>query len=138
MSYQSTTILGNVGNDAEMRYTPSGVPVTNFSVAVNRRWTTTDGQQQEKTTWFRVTTWRKLAEVCGEYVHKGMQVLVVGEIEEPNVYTAKDGTQRSNLELTANTVRFVGGKREEGEQAGPRQQEQVQTPVLDDVESIPW
>jgi single-strand DNA-binding protein len=137
MSYQSTTILGNVGSSAEMRYTPSGVPVTNFSVAVNRRWTTTDGQQQEKTTWFRVTTWRKLAEVCGEYVHKGMQVLVVGEIEEPNVYTAKDGTQRSNLELTANTVRFVGGKRDEGDQAGPRQ-ERVETPVLAELDEIPF
>jgi single-strand DNA-binding protein len=136
MSYQSTTILGNVGSSAEMRYTPSGVPVTNFSVAVNRRWTTTDGQQQEKTTWFRVTTWRKLAEVCGEYVHKGMQVLVVGEIEEPNVYTAKDGTQRSNLELTANTVRFVGGKRDEGDQDAPRQQ--VETPVLAELDEIPF
>lgn len=135
MSYQSTTILGNVGNEPDMRYTPSGVPVTNFSVAVNRRWTTADGEQQEKTTWFRVTTWRKLAEVCAQYVHKGMQVLVVGEIEEPNVYTAKDGTQRSGLELTANTVRFVGGKREEGEQG---QAQQVQTPVLSDTESIPF
>ena len=99
--YQSITIVGNVGDTPEMRYTPSGVAVTNFSVAVNRKWTTEGGEPQEKTTWFRVVSWRRLAELCAEYLSKGRQVMVIGEMEEPSVYTAKDGTQRASLNVTA-------------------------------------
>ena len=104
--YQSTTIVGNVGRDAEMRYTPGGVPVTSFSVAVNRRWNDASGQPQEKTTWFRVTCWRKLAEIAAQYVKKGKLVLVEGEIEA-SAYTNREGAALGALELTANTVKFL-------------------------------
>ena len=79
--YQKVIVVGNIGRDAEMRYTPTGVPVTSFSVAVNRRWNSASGEQQEKTTWFRVTCWRKLAETAGQYVKKGQRILVEGEVE---------------------------------------------------------
>jgi len=106
--FQKTIIVGNLGRDPEMRYTPSGVPVTTFSVAVNRRWTDQQGQQQEHTTWFRVTAWRKLAELCNQYLSKGRLVLVEGDIEA-NAYLAQDGQPRASLELTARNVRFLGG-----------------------------
>ena len=81
--YQQITLIGNLGRDPEMRYTPSGVPVTNFSIAVSRSWTGNDGQRQEKTVWFRVAAWQRQAETCNQYLTKGQRVLVVGEMEEP-------------------------------------------------------
>jgi single-strand DNA-binding protein len=110
MSYQQVTILGNLGGDPERRYTPDGTPVTSFSVATNKRWTTKDGQQGERVTWFRVTAWRRLAETCAEYLRKGRAVLVVGELQEPHVWQDKTGEWRASLELVADTVKFVGGR----------------------------
>jgi single-strand DNA-binding protein len=108
MSFQQMTLVGNLGNDPEMRYTPSGVPVTSFSLAVNRTWTNQEGQKQEKTIWFKVTAWRKLAETVSQYATKGQQVLVVGELEEPRTFTDRDGNMRVSLDVTAQTVRFLG------------------------------
>jgi single-strand DNA-binding protein len=105
--FQQITLVGNVGKDAEARYTPSGVPVTAFSLAVSRKWKDAQGNDQEKTTWFRVTTWRKLAEVTGEHVKKGMKVLVTGEIEEARPYTNKDGETVASLEVTAQNIRYL-------------------------------
>ena len=106
--YQQLTLVGNLGNDPEMRYTSSGVPVTSFSLAVSKRWVGQDGQQQEKTLWFRVTAWRKLAETASQYLTKGRQVLVVGELEEPRSYTDKSGNAGFSLDVTANEIRFLG------------------------------
>lgn len=108
--YQQITLVGNLGNDPEMRYTPSGVPVASFSLAVNKTWTTQEGQRQDRTTWFRVTTWRKQAEIVSQYLTKGRRVLVVGEIEEPRPWTDRDGNQRASLEVTAQIVKFLGGR----------------------------
>ena len=85
--YQNVVIVGRVGRDAEMRFTPSGVPVTGFSVAVNRVWNNASGERQEKTTWFKVTCWRKLAETAGEWVKKGQLILVEGEVARARVET---------------------------------------------------
>ncbi len=108
--YQQLTLVGNLGNDPVMRYTSSGVPVASFSLAVNKVWTNQEGQRQEKTIWFRVTAWRKLAELVSQYLTKGRQVLVVGEIEEPQIYTDRDGNPRVTLGVNANTVRFIGSR----------------------------
>ena len=107
--YQHLVIVGNLGRDPEMRYTPSGVPVTTFSVAVNRKWKNQEGELQEKTTWFRVKAWRKLAELCNQYLTKGQLVLVEGEIEA-SAWTSQDGEARATLEVTAQNVRFLGGR----------------------------
>lgn len=106
--YQKIIIVGNLGGDPEVRALPDGTPVTSFSVATNKRWTTKDGQQGEKTVWFRVTAWRRLAETCAKYLSKGRQVLVEGELEEPRAWQGNDGEWRASLELTAYTVKFVG------------------------------
>lgn len=108
--YQSITIIGNLGNDPEMRYAPSGDPVTSFSVAVSRKWNDASGEAKEKTTWFRVSVWGKMAEACSKYLAKGRQVMVVGEIEEPRVFTDKGGNARSALEIKAQQVKFLGQK----------------------------
>lgn len=111
--YQNTIVIGHLGKDPEMRYTPSGVPVTSFSVATSRRWTNANGEQQEKTTWFRVTAWRKLAELCNQYLTKGRLVMVEGEVEA-SAWTGQDGQARATLELTARNVKFLGGRGEQG------------------------
>ncbi len=110
--YQQITLIGNLGRDPEMRYTPSGVPVTSFTVAVNRRWTGQDGQPQEKTIWFRVTAWRKLAETASQYLTKGSKVLVVGTVEEPQAYIDREGQPRASLEVTAQDIRFLSTRSE--------------------------
>ena len=94
-------------------YTPPGVPVTSFSVATTRKWTNQNGETSEKTTWFRVTCWRKTAELAAQYLKKGRLVLVEGDIDA-QAYTDREGSPRASLELTATNVRFMGGGREEG------------------------
>lgn len=108
--FQQIMLVGNLGSDPEMRYTPSGVPVASFSLAVNRVWNSQDGQRQEKTTWFRVTAWRRDAELVSQYLSKGRQVLVLGEVEEARPWTDRDGNLRASLEVTARTIRFLGGR----------------------------
>lgn len=109
-NYQQTIIVGNVGKDPEMRYTPSGTAVTSFSVAVN-----SERGDTKITTWFRVSAWGKQAEVCHQYVTKGMSVLVAGELVAdaktgaPRIWTNKDGEPQTSFELNASTVRFLGG-----------------------------
>lgn len=110
--YQQITLIGNLGADPEMRYTPNGQPVTSFRMAVSRTWTGQDGQRQEKTVWFRVTAWRKLAETASQYLTKGSKVLVVGEMEDPNAYIDRDGKPRASLEVTASTIRFLSTRGE--------------------------
>ena len=110
--YQQITLVGNLGGDPEMRQTPSGVPVTNFSVATSRSWTGEDGQRQEKTVWFRIAAWERLAETCSQYLAKGRRVLVVGELEEPNVWTDDSGNARASLQVRARSVQFLSARAE--------------------------
>lgn len=138
--YQRVIIVGNLGGDPEMRYTPSGTPVTSFSVATNRRWTDQNGQPQERTVWFRVSAWRRLAETCNQYLSKGRQVLVEGELREPQVFQGRDGQWRTSLELTALNVRFLGGRAEEAAPSagGYREEEAEETGPSFDEEEIPF
>ena len=106
--YQNLTLIGNLGGDPVMKYTPSRVAVADFSLAVNRSWTGQDGQQQTKTIWFKVSCWNKLAETVTQYLTKGRLVLVVGEIEEARAFTDRDSNLRASLEVKANSVRFLG------------------------------
>ncbi len=106
--YQYTVILGNVGRDPELRSTQGGVAVCDFSVAVSRRWNDRNsGQQREETTWFKVSCWRGLAETVSQYVQKGMQILVTGEVKA-SAYLGNDGQARASLEITARDVQFLG------------------------------
>ena len=116
--YQITTVIGHLGRDPELRYTPTGIPVTSFSIATNRKWTDANGQPQEKVTWFRITCWRKTAELAAQYLQKGRLVLVEGDIDA-SAYVDKQGSPRASLELTATKLRFLGGGHNEaGEDHG--------------------
>jgi single-strand DNA-binding protein len=117
--YQNTVVVGHLGRDPEMRYTPDGTPVTTFNIATTRKWTNAEGQPQEKTTWFRVTTWRKLAETCNQFLAKGRLVLVEGDIDVSTWSDKTSGEPRAMLELRARNVRFLGGKGEKAESAEP-------------------
>ncbi len=118
--YELTLIVGRVGRDPELRLTPHGLPVTNFSVAVNHRYTDPQGQLQERVKWYRITAWRKLAEACAQYVKKGQRILVEGEVDASAWVDSKDGSARAALELTATTVRFLS-EREEPSDGGAQQ-----------------
>ena len=87
------SLMGNLGSDPEMRLTPVGRAVTNFRLAVNRRWRDAEGQSQEKTEWFRIVAWGRLAEVCNQYLQKGSPVYVDGRLET-RTYEATDGQTR--------------------------------------------
>jgi single-strand DNA-binding protein len=119
MSYHTVILVGNLGRDPEMRYTPSGQAVTNFSVAVDDSYTNNSGERVERTIWFRVSTWGKLAEVCNNYLKKGRKVLVEGRMVidpatgGPRTYTRNDGTTGASLEVNANTVRFLSSRSED-------------------------
>ena len=118
--YQKVVIVGNLGTDPEMRYTPSGQAVTNFSIDTNRKWTDGQGNQQEETVWFRVSTWGKMAETCNQYLSKGRQVMVEGRLRAdpetggPRIWTAQDGSSRASYELTALEVKFLGTRGDGG------------------------
>lgn len=113
--YNKHILVGNVGSAPEMKYTPSGIAVTTFSLAVNKKWKNGDGQMQKKTTWWRVTVWRQQAETVSQYVTKGMHVLVEGEDVESRAFTDKQGNNRASLEITATSVRFMDSKRDSGD-----------------------
>jgi len=120
MNYQTLIFAGKVGRDPEMRYTPSGQAVTSFSVAVNRQYAQ-NGESVKETTWFRVTAWGKLAEVCNQYIKKGMDVLIEGRLTPdkttggPRIWDSS-GTPKASFEVSAQTVQFGGGQKHEAEQ----------------------
>lgn len=120
--YQHTVVVGHLGANPEMRYVASGRPVTNFRIATTRRWKNANGEQQEKTTWFRVSVWDKLAELCNQYLAKGRLVLVEGEVEA-SAYTDKNGQVQATLELRATNVRFLSSGHNEDVPEAPEPSE---------------
>jgi single-strand DNA-binding protein len=117
-------LVGNLGQDPEVKFMASGDAVANFNVATNKTWTNKDGQKQERTEWHRVVVFRKLAELCGQYLSKGRQAYVEGELQTRQ-WTDKEGNQRYTTEIVANTVQFLGGGN------GPRAQETNQDAPLE-------
>lgn len=122
--YHTIIIVGNLGREPEMRYTPGGQAVTNFSVATNRQYQGTDGNMVKETIWFRISVWGKQAESCNTYLHKGSKVLIEGRLQPdpatggPRIWNRQDGTPNASFEVTASTVRFLSS-RGEGEGGMP-------------------
>ena len=106
MTMNKMLVIGNLGRDPEMRYTPSGLAVTNFTVATNRKYTTADGERHDETEWFRVSAWGKLAETCNQFLSKGKKVYVEGRLKSRS-YETRDGQTRFENEITASDVRFL-------------------------------
>jgi single-strand DNA-binding protein len=106
-SLSKVILVGNLGSDPEMRYTPNGKAVTSFRMATNRRYTTPDGESREETDWFRVSVWGKQAEQCNQFLSKGRQVYVEGRLHARN-WEGQDGQMRTSLDVTADRVLFLG------------------------------
>jgi single-strand DNA-binding protein len=106
VSLTKIMLIGNLGTDPEMRFTPSGNPVTSFNVATNRVYTTSDGERKQETEWFRVTAWRKQAESCNQFLTKGKLVYVEGSLRT-RTWEDRDGQRRTTLEVNADRVLFL-------------------------------
>lgn len=109
-------VIGNLGGDSEMKYTPNGQPVTSFSIATNRKYTTND-ERREETEWFNVSAWGKLAETCNQFLTKGTRVYVEGRLTSRS-YETKDGQTRFAMEFNLTEVQFLESSNREPVGAG--------------------
>jgi single-strand DNA-binding protein len=145
LSLNQILLIGNVGQDPEMRYTPSGAAVTNFSLAVNHRSSRRDGDVQQETEWFRVSAWDRLAETVNQYVVKGSKVFVDGRFRSRQ-YVGSDGQTRTSNEVIAFRVLFLdrpgqGYGGEQGDNFQGRSSRTPAPPAAEDpegVEDLPW
>jgi len=149
-SLNKIMLIGNVGADPELRYTPNGAPVAEFTMAVNRRYTTGDGEQKEETEWFRIVTWNKNAENVNQYLTKGQKVYVEGRFQSRE-YVGQDGNQRRAYEVVANMVTFLSGALERRDNENDEDVSKSQktttkgesiisdnSPQEDDDKDLPW
>lgn len=138
--YHKVILVGNLGRDPEMRYTPSGQSVTNMSVAVNRKYTNSNGDTVEETVWFRVSVWGRQAEACNQYLSSGRSVLVEGRLipddnGNPKTFTRQDGSPGASFEVNAQTVRFLGGGQAAANNGGAAAagETTVEEAIVDDI-----
>ena len=113
-------IIGHLGRDPEMRYTPSGKPVTTFTVAVSRSWNSGDGERHTETEWFNIVAWGNLAETCKQYLTKGQLVYIEGRLQTRK-WEDKEGQKHSSVEVVANEMTMLSDRREgnHNNEAGP-------------------
>jgi single-strand DNA-binding protein len=136
--YQKLVLVGRLGRDPEMRYTPTGQAVTSFSVATDRQYTDQSGKPVKETVWFKVTAWGKLAETCNNYLQKGKLVLIEGRLTVdpktggPRTWVGQDGAARASYEVTAQTVKFLSAKTEGGGGEGAMEEE-GETPPSEEI-----
>jgi single-strand DNA-binding protein len=121
-SLNKVMVIGNLGGDPEMRYTANGNATTTFNVATNESWTGKDGDKHERTEWFSVVTWSKLAETCAKFLEKGRSVYVEGRLQTRS-WDGQDGVKHYRTEVIAETVRFLGGRDAPGEATPPQPRE---------------
>jgi single-strand DNA-binding protein len=109
MSVNKVIILGRLGQDPELKYTPGGMAVCNFTVATSESWADKSGQKQERTEWHRIVVWGKLAELCNQYLSKGRQAFIEGSLQTRSWDDKTSGQKRYTTEINAKTVQFIGG-----------------------------
>ena len=102
-------LIGRLGADPELRYTPSGAAVVNFNIATDESWTDASGVKQERTEWHRIVAWRKLAEICGEYLKKGSRVYIEGQLQTRS-WEGQDGVKRYTTEIVARNMQMLDTK----------------------------
>jgi single-strand DNA-binding protein len=128
-------IIGHLGRDPEMRYTPSGRPVTTFTIAVSRSWNTADGERRTETEWFNIVAWGNLAEICKQYLYKGQQVYIDGRLQTRR-WEDKEGQKHTSVEVVANEMMMLGDRRDNSSQTqeSTEQTDDVATPMADEDE----
>ena len=133
-------VIGHLGRDPEMRYTPNGQGVTSFSIASSRRYTTSGGETKEETEWFNVSAWGRLAETCNQFLSKGRQVYVEGRLRSRSS-EGRDGQTRFVNEINVTDVQFLGGGNQTGEDRpsyGPDPTVTNEPPPFEDIDDLPF
>ena len=130
-------LIGNLGADPELRYTPSGTPVANFSLATHEQWTNKDGEKGERTEWHRIVAWGRLGEICGEYLHKGSPVYIEGRIQSRS-WEDRDGNRRYTTEIIAQAMQMLGGPSKEGRAEGLEEKFPTEEPISVPDDDIPF
>lgn len=121
-------LIGNLGRDPEVRYTPGGLAVANFSMATSETWTNKEGEKETRTEWHRIVAWGKLGEICGEYLSKGKQVYIEGRIQTRE-WEDKEGNKRYTTEIIASQMLMLGSRESAGEPR-PSPSSDMETPNL--------
>lgn len=116
MSVNKVILVGRLGKDPELRYTPSGTAVATFTMATTENYKDREGQKQEKTEWHNIVAWRQLAEICGKFLHKGKQIYIEGKIQTRS-YDDRDGNKRYITEIVVDQMQMLGSK-DDGQQGG--------------------
>jgi len=135
--YNKVILMGNLTRDPEMRYTPGGTPVTEFGLAVNRRYTTKDGQQKEEVAFVDITAWGKQAEVIHQYMKKGRRIFLEGRLVFDS-WTSSDGQKRSKLRVRLDNFVFLGSRQDAGESQEPLPAAGSESQVPPDEDDIPF
>lgn len=137
-------LIGNLGSDPEVKYTPSGVPVANFSMATSETWTDKNGERQERTEWHRLVLWRKLAEIAGQYLKKGSKLYVEGKLQTRS-WDDQSGQKRYTTEVVVNEMQMLDSRGESpeaggrvGGDPGPAAAQGAMPPGADEEDDLPF
>ena len=130
-------IIGHLGRDPEMRYTPSGRPVTTFSVATSRSWNTSDGERRSDTEWFNVVSWGSLAEICKQYLSKGQQVYIEGRLQTRR-WEDDDGNKRTTVEIVAKEMIMLGDRKKKPDKDEVEQEKELTENGIEEEDEFPF
>lgn len=136
-SVNKAILIGNLGSDPEVKYTPSGTAVANFNIATHEQWTNRDGEKSERTEWHRIVAWGRLGEICGEYLKKGSPVYVEGRIQT-RTWEDREGIKRYTTEIIAQAMQMLGSVRKEGQAVSPEERYPVEEPISIPEDDIPF
>lgn len=136
-SVNKVILVGNLGADPEIRYTPSGTAVANFRLATNEQWTNKNGEKAERTEWHRIVAWARLGEICGEYLKKGTQVYIEGRLQTKS-WEDRDGNKRYTTEIVAQAMQMLGSPRKEGEADSMEERYPSEEPITIPDDDIPF
>jgi single-strand DNA-binding protein len=129
-------VIGHLGRDPEMRYTPSGRPVTNFNVAASRSWKTSDNERRTETEWFNVVAWGSLAEICNQYLSKGQQVYIEGRLQTRR--WEEDGVKRSTVEIVAKEMVMLGKRKKKDNDNDQEEEDDYGTDFEEEEDEFPF
>lgn len=130
-------IIGRLGRDPEMRYTPSGRPITTFSVATSRKWNTSEGEKRSDTEWFNVVAWGSLAEICNQYLTKGQQVYIEGRLQTRK-WEDDNGNKQSNIEIVAKEMIMLGDRKKKIDSDDSEKESELPTENVEEDDDFPF
>jgi single-strand DNA-binding protein len=136
-SVNKVILVGNLGSDPEVRYTPSGRAVANFSLATTERFTNKEGEKEERTEWHKIVAWARLGEICGEYLTKGSKVYIEGRLQTRN-WEDRDGNKRYTTEIVAQAMQMLGGSKKGGEVTSVEESHPSEEPISIPDDDIPF